>query len=109
MSHNEKPNKGRVVCYVVFPWQVPEMATAEKVFATLTRLYHMGYSPIISPVYLQSTGFWTYDLQVSYSLIQKVDVLILVHEEHMTEIMLKELMKGREFNKPVVRIVSKGA
>lgn len=108
MSNDRKKSNDRVVAYVVYPWEVPSLATADKLFSALERLYHMGYSPIISPVYLKSTGFWTYDLTISYSLIKKADILVLINEEHMTEIMLKELMKGRELGKAVVRIVSKG-
>lgn len=108
MSTNEsKSPKDRPVCYVSYPWEVDELATAEKVLPMLERLYHMGYSPIVSPVYLKSSGFYTYDCAITFSLIKKCDVVVLLHEERVTALQLRELMKAREFGKRIIRIQNK--
>lgn len=105
MSDSSKSEKDRPVCYVCYPWEVTDLATAEKVLPMLERLYHMGYSPIISPVYLRSSGFYTYDLAITFSLIKKCDVVLLLHEDQITALQLRELMKAREFGKRIIRIV----
>lgn len=106
MSDSSKP-KEKQVAYLVYPFEVDELADAEHVLAMLERLHYLGYAVILSPVYLKSTGYFTFDLQISYTLIKKCDVMVLCYEERMTQLMLKELMKGREYGKPVVRIPRK--
>lgn len=97
-------NKDRKVGYLVYPWSLDHLATADKVLPLLERLHYLGFATIVSPVYLKTTNYFTFDLQISYALIKKCDVLLLVEEEHMTETMLRELHKGREYKKPVIRI-----
>lgn len=107
MSNQDKEpvKKERVVGYLVYPWELDEYATAEKVLPMLERLHHQGYAVMVASIYLKSTSFYSWDRHISRSLIKKADVLLLVHEEHITPIMLWELEKGRGYGKPVVRIM----
>lgn len=100
----EGSGKERQVGYVVYPWELDEFASADQVLPMLERLYYLGFTPVISTVYLKSTNFFTWDRQIEYSLIKKCDVMLLLHEDRMTPLMLRALLKGREYGKPVVRI-----
>ncbi len=100
----EKIKKDREVGYLVFPWEVTELAVPDVVLPLLERIHHLGYSPIIASIYLKSTEFYSWDRQISYALIKKSDLILLAYEEHMTPIMLRELMVGRMNGKRVVRI-----
>ena len=107
MSTNPSKPEEKKVGFLVYPFGVHEMCTSEQILTLLERLHYLGYAIIISPINLKTTGWFTFDLQISYALIKKADVMILVEEEHMTQTMLRELLKGREYDKPVVRIPRK--
>lgn len=110
MSHDkeeEEPTKERICGYVIYPWEVDSLATADQVLPMLERLHYLNFTPMLSTIYLKSTGFFTWDRQIAYSLMRKADVVLLVYEEHMTPIMLRELMKAKSYGKKVVRIPRK--
>lgn len=110
MAHSDSSksdDKDRPVGYLVYPWSLDDLATADKVLPLLERLHYLGYAVVVASIYLKSTNYYTWDRQISRSLIKKCDVLLLAEEERMTQTMLWELEHGKKCGKSVYRILPK--